>query len=61
MPYRHLWPDRLDNNFSSLPHKRHDFRKKNVTEHKFVFGFPLQLLSEMSEILSKMYIGLHVK
>ena len=29
----HLWPARLYNIFSTLSHKRHDFRKK-VTEHK---------------------------
>jgi hypothetical protein len=32
-PYCHLWPAPLYNIFSTLSHKRHDFRK-NVTEHK---------------------------
>ena len=31
--------------FHALSHKRHDFRK-NVTEHKIVFGFSLKCLSE---------------
>jgi hypothetical protein len=30
----HPWPVRLYNIFSTLSHKRHDFRKKNVVEHK---------------------------
>jgi len=55
--------------FSTLCHKRHDFwTKKKLQNIKVVFWISLQLLShiffiyeEMSEILSKMYIGLHVK
>ena len=27
-PYCHLWPDRLQNSFSTLSHKRQEFRKK---------------------------------
>jgi hypothetical protein len=41
-------------NFSTLSHKRHDFRKKKkkrVTEHKSVFLFPLQLLFQTFLIL----------
>ena len=34
-PYCHLWPVRPHCIYiSTLPHKRHIFRKKNVTEHK---------------------------
>jgi len=34
-------------NFSTLSHKRHEFRGgKNVVEHKICFRFSLQLLSE---------------
>jgi hypothetical protein len=33
-PYCHLWSVRLYNIFSTLSHKRHDIRKKKVTEHK---------------------------
>jgi hypothetical protein len=29
-PYCHLWPTRLYNIFSTLSHKRHDFRKKAI-------------------------------
>ena len=36
--------------FSILPHKQHDFRKK-IIEHKCVFLFSLQLLSETFLIL----------
>jgi hypothetical protein len=35
-PHRHLWP--LVIPYYSLPHKRHDFRKK-VIEHKTCFNF----------------------
>ena len=35
-PHRHLWP--LVTPYYSLPHKRHDFRKK-VIEHKTCFNF----------------------
>jgi len=35
---------------STLSHKRHDFRK-NVTEHKILIWFYLQLLSDISQIL----------
>ena len=33
-PYCYLWPDGLYYIFSTLSHKRHDIRKKKVTEHK---------------------------
>ena len=29
-----IWPVPLYNIFSTLSHKRHDFRKKKITEHK---------------------------
>jgi hypothetical protein len=53
---------------SVLSHKRHDFRIK-VCEHKdcffnFFYNFCLEHFSfdeELSEILSYMYLGLHVK
>jgi len=55
--------------FSTLSHKRCDFRKKKkVTEYKTCVWFSLQLLSETFLILRrnerdmiKIYIGLHVK
>ena len=54
--------------FSTFSHKRHDFRKKKITEHKkcfdLIYNFCLKLFSlqeELSEIWSKMYIGVHVK
>jgi len=55
--------------FSTLSHKRHDFRKKKVTEHKMCLDFFQKLLSETFLSLRrterdviKMYIGLlHVK
>ena len=34
--YCHLWPDRLYNIFSTLAHKRHDFRKKKSLNIKRV-------------------------
>jgi len=53
---------------STLRHKRHDFRKENVTEHKGVFWFSLQLLPEtflilriIKLVLSLMYVALLVK
>ena len=52
---------------SMLSHKRHDFRKK-VTEHKMfvlilttTFSVTFLMLEELSEICSKIYIGIHVK
>ena len=55
--------------FSTLYHKRHNFRKeKKLLNTKCLFWFSLQILSEtsfilrrLSEIWSKMYVGLHVK
>ena len=39
--------------FSTLFHKRHDFRKRKVTEYKMCVLFALQLSSEIFRILSK--------
>ena len=54
--------------FYALSHKRHEFKKKTTLNIKCVFSSFLQFLSEiffiqeeMSELRSKMYIGLHVK
>ena len=56
--------------FSTLSHKRHDFRKKKkkLTNTKCVFWFPLRLLSETFLIMGinkrdmiKIHIGLYVK
>jgi hypothetical protein len=65
-PYCHLWPVRLCSIFSTLSHKRHDFRNKSLNI-KCVFWFSLQFLSEKfliprraeREIWSEIYIGLH--
>ena len=57
-------------NFSTLSHKRHDFRKKkkNLLNTKCVFFFSIQILSETFLILKRnerdmirKFIGLHVK
>jgi hypothetical protein len=66
--YCHLWPSPL---YNILPHYLTNvtiFEKKKLLNTKFVFWFSLQLLSEtflivmrISEILLKMYIGLHEK
>jgi len=37
--------------FSTLSHKRHDFRGKRVTDHKMRFLFSLQLLSFFTLVL----------
>jgi hypothetical protein len=39
--------------FSTLSHKRHDFRKKKLLNINFVFWFSLQLLSETFLILRR--------
>jgi len=41
--------------FSTLSHKRHDFRGKNVTNTKCVFWFSLQFLSETFLILRRIH------
>jgi len=53
--------------FSTLAHKRHDLKKK-ILEHKICFDFlykvclkHLSFYEELNEILSQMYIGLHVQ
>jgi len=54
--------------FCILSHKRHDFRKKSHWSQNVCFYFlytfcvkHFSLQSELSEIWSQMYIGLHVK
>ena len=47
-PYCHLWPVQVCSIFSTLSHKRNDFRKTNV---KYVFPFSLRILSETFFIL----------
>ena len=55
--------------FSQISHKRYDFRKKKLLNTKYVFCFPLQLLSETFLILwrtewgmiKKMCTGHHAK
>ena len=50
--------------FSTLSHKRHDFRKKNVIEYKRCLTFStnlpetLQILRRTERDMIKMYIGL---
>jgi len=66
-PYCHLWPCPALPHFSTLSHKRHDFRKTAIEHTMFVlisctttakyFSFE----EEMSEIWSKMSSSLHVK
>jgi hypothetical protein len=63
----HLRPVRLYHIFPHYKHKQHDFRIK-FTEHKMCFDFSLQFFLEhfsfydkFSEILSQMYIDLHIK
>ena len=62
-----LWPARLYNIFSTLSHKRHDFRKKILnyeTCFDFLYTFCLKHFSfweELREVWSKIFIGLHVK
>ena len=67
-PYFHLWPVRL---YHIFPHYltngtifwKKSYRTQNVC-FDFLYNFRLKHFSfqeEMSEILSQMYIGLHVK
>ena len=51
--YCYLWRAQLYNIFSTLSHKRHDFRKKKLFSIKCVFWFPLQVLSETFLILRR--------
>ena len=54
--------------FSTLSHKRHDFRRKKLLKTKCVFWFTLHLLPgtfliprKIERNMTKIYIGLHVK
>jgi len=55
--------------FSTLPHKRYDFRKKKYLTQNVCFDFLYNFISETFLILrrnerdmtQKMYIGLHIK
>jgi len=65
-PYSHQWS--VQESFSPLSHKRHDFEKKSYLIQNvcfdFLYNFCLQHFSvyeEMNEIRLKMYIGLRVK
>ena len=67
-PYCHLCPVRLYNIFPHYLINGTIFEGENLLDTKFVFWLSLQLLFEtvfiprkLSEIWSKMYIGLHVK
>jgi hypothetical protein len=44
--------------FSTLSHKRHDFRKKKLLSIKYVFLFPLQFLFEIFLILRKIELDI---
>jgi hypothetical protein len=67
-PYCHTWPARLYNTFLHYLIKA-QFSKNKIIEHKrYLFWSSLQLLpetfsfyEELSELWSKMYIGLNVK
>ena len=53
-PYCQGWPDRLYNIFSTLSHKRYDFReKKTLFNIKCVFCFSLQILWNVSHSKKK--------
>jgi hypothetical protein len=68
-PYCHLWSVPLHKTLPPYLINGTIFFKKKLLKTKCVFWFSLQLLSqtflilrrEMSEIWSKMYVGLHVK
>ena len=70
VPYCYLWPASFYSVFSTLSHKRHDFRKKKYLQNtKCVFWVPLQLLSEtflilrtiQRDMIKKISAGLRVK
>jgi hypothetical protein len=52
--YCHLWPVWLYHIFSTLSHKRHDFREK-VIEHKMCVLISLQLSPETFVILRRIW------
>jgi len=61
-----ICPDTSVKYFPTLSHKRHDFRGNKLLKLRYVLIFSTNLKQfwfwkKMSEILSFMYIGLHVK
>ena len=70
VPFCHQWPCPAVQHFSTLSHERHDFRIKKKSYwswslcFEFLYKFCLKYFSfkeELSEMWSKMYIGLFVK
>ena len=59
-PYRHLWPVRLWNIFSTLSHKRHDFREKVIEHIMCVLIFSTNLIWSISHY-NKNYAMYHHK
>ena len=49
--------------FSTLSHKRQDFRKKMLLDIKYMFSFPLQFLSEKFLVFRRFHRGtiIHVR
>ena len=52
-----MWPVRLHYIFPTLPHKRHDFQGKKITEHKMCFNFLYNDVSNQQDATSLSFIN----
>ena len=60
MLYRHLWPVRLYNIFSTLSHKRDDFLKQKIIEYRMCSDIMYDVCLERLLILRRLERGITI-